>query len=238
MSEDWLWTTDSQAFYGYRSDKPAMVKVTLDISDENYEKLKKLGTAFNQSPEQVISGLLEVAGYKAIVLIDAGMDVQSAAGKVFDYYFLAVGFLDYVPIKLGAEGKYGLVGFSGKIDEGYFNFNYDCKALDDDLVVDSFDLTLKRGELDRLTANTYVDRKKVSEKSLERLKAVVTDFVNPFDSLEDFSIRLQEDEDIGPTVIMDLFAKSMADLLSLKEISATMKKILKKAEIKLGSVPN
>lgn len=213
-------------------------KVSLNISDESYEKLASLSDFYKQDLENTIVTILDVVGsegqwiinlsqeYKVPVKLDTVMFHMLDAG-ISSIYSLFNNVLE----KLGVKGLYVLEDLEVDLDEDYIFLIYDALA-GCNLHIDCFDLTLKSG-LKTLSTRSLIKVEKINKQTLEKLKELVRSVAEPeeFVDLEDYHIEIEEDEEFW-TLRIDCMAEALDYFPSVKRISKFVGQLFKKAGVK------
>ncbi len=210
-----------------------MAKVSIEIAEEDYKKIKELSDYFKQDEKKTISDVLKAAGRNAHSIFynaqEKGFptDLERSLGDIIMTNENTLPLLNGIPEKLGAKGLFVLEDVEVDLDKEYFDFHY-AATVESKLAVTQFCLTFERGELERLTVYSYVDVEHVSEEVQSKLFELIESHEDEelFGDLEDFNIMFEDSD-----VIVDCFDTSIAYFPSIIEISRYVKKLFKKAGI-------
>lgn len=213
-------------------------KISLELSDESYEKFITLTKTINQEPEQTLVTLAnQASNYESLIRCfyqNTPMTFEEILSDVFQNTEQGIAFFRYFLRKLKAEGLYSISDFCFDFEKDYWWFLFD--NVGDDSILDGFDVTKQDGQVS-LTVNSTISLNGVSMWSLNRLKEIIEekDYETPskgFDAIDEVDIELEENDETCRLNIT-CWMESFEELPSLDNVSKIVRQILRKARINL-----
>jgi hypothetical protein len=210
-------------------------KLSLNVSEDRYEKLVNLARECGVDLEGFIKALVEgVLLFSDEVLTVKRENPSYGLCEVFSEVFqnahygrsLVRGILR----ELGVERGFMLSDVDFNLKDRYLMLWFDATG-DCELFIDSFDITRIKDTV-TLTTRTSIDISEQTDKALKKLESIVDDVVDPW-SLELFEVKIDKGEDSWDLEVMcGEYEIHVESIPSLKQISEFIKRILRRAGVK------
>ncbi|MCW4003426.1 MAG: hypothetical protein NWE95_05900 [Candidatus Bathyarchaeota archaeon] len=220
-------------------------KISLEISDETYQKLSELGDFYKQDLKQTLAAILNAVGncQGDITSLNSMYgqtdNLEIILLHAFRRYPALLNLVNQLLEKVeGTKGDFDLdtdVEFS--FDGDYFRICFDANNKNP-LCIHRVDF-IKQDGLYCFSTNTYISSEETSEASLEKLEAIASDVDDPFDS-ESFNVEVDRGiEEPGErtiwTLTIDCWEECLDALPKMKQVDKLIKRILKRAGVTLKS---
>jgi hypothetical protein len=218
-----------------------MVNISIEISEDIYEKLEKMGHFFENDPETIIKEILDAVSLEENLILDYSKNFQqpdnikSAIVRLLNLASHSRGYLEEKILRaLDVLGCYVLGDFGIYLDEKSIHFHYDLVV--SNLLVDIIVLYFSPGEV-ALYAWSYIDMENKDKDYIRKIKEIVKGIETDDDSslpeeLQDsriLGIDLINEEDEFPYLQIEIEEESLGDLPSIKPISSLFQQIYDRA---------
>ena len=214
-------------------------RLSLDISDKNYDELTSLSKLFNQGVEKTVTDILEVLGFecKNLENLTKEYKLPILTSRMILSHFIgaARSFIDLyndVLERLGVKGLYMFSDFDYDLEGCELTFSYSA-LVGNKLSVDSIWMTVKPG-FKFLRAESILDKEETSQESIEKLKQITKEFEEPseFMDLATFDVNIEDEIEGMASLVIECQIETLEDIPNVKVISTVLGKLLKKAGIK------
>jgi hypothetical protein len=219
----------------------AMVKkVSLNISDDSYQRLASLGDFYKRDIKKAIVDILDVVGHESQWIINLGKEykvpvkLNTVMAHMLDASHTSIySLFNEILERLEVKGLYVLEDLDIDLDKNYMFFSYTALR-GCDLRIEEFHITLDPG-LKTLTTTSYIEVKKVNKQVLGKLKELVqsvevSEELGELSDLEDYNIKIEEGEEFWYLKI-ECTGESLDCLPSVSKVSKFVERVFKEAGI-------